>query len=134
MPPPSGRVTAGVAVFVTVMSVFGGGGVVGGCVGGVFWVIEFVTVTATAVACVPFVIVAGLPDTDGVPNVQPLGAEGSAGSLTVHCVPVSNGPTVVDSPPCNETDCAAAEPHVYEIVNVPVNPDDFASNTLLIFR
>ena len=133
MPPPSGSVTAGVAVFVTVMSVFGAGGVAG-VVGGGFWVIVFVTVTTTAVACAPFVIVAGLPDTDGVPNVQPLGAEGSDGSLTVHCVPVSNGPTVVDSPPCNETDCAAAEPHVYVIVNVPVNPDDFASNTLLIFR
>src|SRR5689334_5973465 len=118
------------------MSVFGdGGGGGGGGGGGVeFCVIVFVTVTVTGVAAVPFTIVAGLPEIDGEPKVQPLGADGSDGSLTVHTVSVSNGPAIADAPAASATVCAAAAPHWYLIEKAPVNPDEFASNTLTILR
>jgi len=40
----------------------------------------------------------------GVPNVHPAGADGRTGSLTAHCAPVSNGPTVVEAPAATWTD------------------------------
>src|SRR5262245_19030286 len=55
-------------------------------------VIELVTVTRTAAAASPLTMIARLPETDGVPNVHPVGAVGSVGSETAHDVPVSNGP------------------------------------------
>ena len=116
MPPPTGSRADGVADFVIATSTVGAG-VVGGDVedGGVcVWVgaTVFVTVTVTAADSEPLLTVAGLPEIDGAPNVQPFGADGSDGSLTVHWVPASNGPTVADSPPCSATDCCGDEPHV----------------------
>ena len=51
-----------------------------------------VTVTLTAAAWSPLTMVAGLPLTTGVPNVQPVGAVGSDNSPTVHEVPVQDAP------------------------------------------
>src|SRR5436305_11985910 len=61
-------------------------------------VMELVTVTVTAAAALPLTMVAGLPSTDGVPKVQPVGAVGRVGSETEQLMPVSKGPTVVSAP------------------------------------
>ena len=56
--------------------------------------IVLVTVASdVVVAAVSFTIVTGLPLIVGVvPNVQPSGSFGRVGSVTVHSVPVLNGP------------------------------------------
>ena len=94
---------------------------------------ELVTITSTAAAWLPAVIVAGLPETDGVPKVQPVGAVGRVGSDTVQLVPVSKGPTVVDAPPAMLTVTSPA-PQLYLIAKVPLKPELFASKVLEIVR
>ena len=53
-------------------------------------------------------MIAGLPVMTGVPNVQPVGAVGSSGSVTVHEVPVGKGPTVIHEPAATLTVWSAA--------------------------
>src|SRR4051794_27729658 len=93
---------------------------------------KVVTVSVTAGAWSPLTIVAGLPEIDGVPNVQPAGAAGRDGSLTVHDGSVLNGSTVVDPPAARLTVWSPA-PQLYTTANVPAKPDVKGSNTLLTF-
>ena len=100
-----------------------------------FLVIELVTVDRFAVvAAVSLTIVTGLPLTDGVPNVQPVGADGSVGSDMAQDVPVSNGPIAELVAPAARLTVTSPAPQLYLIANVPANPDVFASNTLLILK
>ena len=54
--------------------------------------------------------------------------------MTVQLVPVSNGPTVVESPAARLTVHSAAAPQLYSMAKVPENPEVSGSKTLEIFR